>query len=93
VITARDGWILTSYSYPAFELKQPGATSGVVETDYGYHVIYLNRRIPARHVSLAEAAPQLRAGVFPKYQPQAFLRFCAEATTRHEVVVRPERLR
>lgn len=93
VMTARDGWVLTSFSYPAFDqLKKPGDVSQVVETDYGYHVMYLIRFIPEEHKSLEEAAPLLRAGIFPEHQRQTFKRYLEEAMLGHKIEKHDERL-
>ncbi len=83
VVTARDGWTLKTFSYPAFELKNPGDTSGVVETDYGYHVIYLIKRIPPLHIPVDEAAPKLRESLFSEFQRREFLRYTDELAAHH----------
>jgi peptidyl-prolyl cis-trans isomerase C len=93
LVTARDGWILTTFSYPAFEqLKRPGDTSTVIETEYGFHVVYLNRRIPPLHRSLAAVTPELRQALFPRWQESEFPTWIGELAKRHQVVVHPERL-
>jgi PPIC-type peptidyl-prolyl cis-trans isomerase-like protein len=95
VVTARDGWVERPFSEAAFaQLKKPGdTTTDVVETSYGYHVEYLIRWIPPEHVTLAEAAPKIRQGVFPEWRKQAFARFVADAVGRHQVELHPEHLR
>ena len=42
--------------------------------------------------TLAEAAPKLRAGVFPEFQRRAFAHLVDEAMARHKVEVHPEHL-
>jgi len=94
VVTARDGWVERPYSEAAFtQLKKPGdTTTSVVETSYGYHVLYLVKWIPAEHISISEAAPKLRQGVFPEYQRRAFGKLVDEAMARHKVELHPEHL-
>ncbi len=93
IVTARDGWVLTTFSYPAFDqLKKAGDTSTVVETSYGYHVMYLVKRIPPLHMSVDDAAAQIRANLLPEFQRAEFLRFADEAARKHAIVLHPERL-
>ena len=93
LVTARDGWILTTFSYPAFDqLKKPGDTSTVIETEYGYHVVYLNRRIPPLHRTVEDAAQELRSAIFPNYQKSAFISWVADVQKQHDVRVHAERL-
>jgi hypothetical protein len=93
IMTARDGWTLKEFSYPAHDLlKKPGDTTPVVETSYGYHVIYLIKRIPPIHVSLEEAAPTLRTKLLDDFQRLELSRRLEELVRAHEVTVRPERI-
>lgn len=93
IMTAKDGWVEPSFSIAAFEqLHKPGDTTGVVETHWGYHVEYLIRYLPPVHVSVEEAAPTIRAALFPMLQKKAFDQFVGEAMARHSVAVHPERL-
>lgn len=91
--TAKDGIAEKSFSEPLFaEVRQPGDTSGVLETSYGYHVAYLIRWIPATHVTVQEAEPTLRSGLFPELQKKAFGHLLDEAMSRYHIEQHPERL-
>jgi peptidyl-prolyl cis-trans isomerase C len=52
------GQMVPAFDAAAFALK-PGETSGIVETEYGYHVIRLEERKAAGMVPVQEAAPQI----------------------------------
>ena len=52
-------------------LKQPGDLSGVVQSDFGYHVIRLEERQPASTKPFEEVREQLRAEVTGKAQQEA----------------------
>lgn len=54
------GQMVGPFNDVAFLLK-PGSVSGVVETDFGYHIIKVVDRQPARVVPLDEARPQVQA--------------------------------
>jgi peptidyl-prolyl cis-trans isomerase C len=55
-------WFVPSFADACRPLK-PGAVSGVVETRYGYHVIYFIRRIPAINVPLEQAEAEIRTRI------------------------------
>ena len=48
--------------------------------------------IPPEHVTLAEAAPKIREGVFPELQKRAFTKLVEEAMSRHKIELHPEHL-
>lgn len=94
IVTEKDGWTLKEFSYPAFEqLKKPGDTSTVIETSYGFHVLYLVKYFPAEHQSLAQAEPELRKGVFPEFQKPEFLHYVERIAGNHSVEEHAERLK
>jgi peptidyl-prolyl cis-trans isomerase D len=57
------GWIVRGQTVPAFEQAafslKPGETSGVVETEYGYHILQVEEKQEAHTQSFEEAQPQL----------------------------------
>jgi hypothetical protein len=94
IVTARDGWVLKEFSYAAFDqLKKPGDTSTVVETSYGFHVMYLNQYIPPLHRSIADASAELRAGIFRNWQKGEFVHWVDELKKQHAVAMYPEHLK
>jgi peptidyl-prolyl cis-trans isomerase C len=93
LMTARDGWTVKEFSYPAHDqLKVPGDVSEVVKTAFGFHVIYLIRRIPPSHTTFEAAVPELRAGLLTGFQSTRFTPFVDALMQKHDVRVFPERL-
>ncbi len=59
------GWIVRGQTVPNFEKTafalNPGQTSGVIETEYGYHIIQVEAKQTAHTQSFDEVKPQLLA--------------------------------
>lgn len=59
------GWIVRGQTVPNFEKTafslKPGELSGLVETEYGYHIIQVEDKQPAHVQSFEEVRPQLLA--------------------------------
>jgi peptidyl-prolyl cis-trans isomerase C len=54
------GRMVPAFDEAAFELKKPGDLAGPVLTQFGYHIIELVARKPAKPQTLNEVLPQLR---------------------------------
>ncbi len=57
------GWITRGQTVPNFEKtafsQKPGETSGLIETEYGYHIIQTEEKQPAHTQTFDEVKPQL----------------------------------
>jgi hypothetical protein len=94
VVTERDGWTERSFSHAAFDQLHKEGDSGVAETTFGAHALYLVGFKPAVHKPLSEVEDELRRGLFyADVQKKAFTHFVDEAMARHRVELHPERLR
>lgn len=71
----------------AFKLK-PGEVSGVVETEYGYHIIKLTEREPARAVRLAEAADGIRTRLLAEKQARLLAGWLRDARGKAKVSIK-----
>ncbi|PLY14733.1 MAG: hypothetical protein C0631_09415 [Sedimenticola sp.] len=61
------GNLVKSFEEAAFGLKNEGDISEVVESDFGYHVIKLLRRVPARERKFDEVRKEIEAKMVKDY--------------------------
>lgn len=73
----------------AFALPRPGATSGVVESEAGWHVIRLVERLPAKRLSLAERRALLTEEILAARAHEAREAILARLRQAHPITISP----
>ncbi len=67
------GSMVPVFEQTAFSLKE-GETSGIVKSDFGYHIIKLTGKRPAGTRPFEEVKDQIKATLLPQKQQQAFMK-------------------
>ena len=63
--------MVPDFESAAFALEKPGALSGVIETQFGYHIIQLQERISTGVRSFDEVKPELLLEARTKFTQDA----------------------
>ncbi|MEA3364324.1 MAG: peptidylprolyl isomerase, partial [Candidatus Hydrogenedentes bacterium] len=64
----------------------PGEISGVIESQYGYHIIQLVELLPGEEVTYEKAAPFIRGTLLLRKTNEAVEEFCRKATEDEDVI-------
>lgn len=85
------GQMVPEFDNAALTLE-PGKTSDVVKTQFGYHVIRLEEKQPAKERSFEEVKDQIKQTLLPLKQKENFEALLKELKDKNKVVVYKEEL-
>ncbi len=83
------GSLVAAYAAAATRLREPGELSPPVETEFGYHVIWLEGLIPARVLTPSELREHLTPEVIEERAKRAYAELLDAARAANPVAVAP----
>lgn len=92
LMTPKRGLTVPEFADAAFAMHKTGQISPVVQTRYGYHVIYYKKRIPAIEIPLEQVADEIRERIFHQVREQIFLKWMESMEKKYQVTAHLELL-
>lgn len=86
------GSMLPDFEKVAFSLKE-GATSGIVQTKFGYHIVKVTGKRPAGTRSLEEMKDQIKAAMAPEKQQETFKKLKEDLKKSAKINVKDDALK
>lgn len=72
MVSAQSTMYVSAFTQAAMALTEVGQISGLVATDFGYHILYYSEELPERTVSFDEAQDALRESLANQMKNQAY---------------------
>ena len=89
--TFRRGELPTAFETEVFDLKR-GGLSGVVQTDFGFHIFRVNASHLAEDLSLEEVEATIRVDLLRQRSDEALALFLGDLVQRYPVWIDTEKL-
>ncbi len=86
------GSMIPDFEKVAFGLKE-GQTSGIVKTQFGYHIIKVTGQRPAGPRSLEEVKEQIKAALLPEKQQETFKKLKDDLKKEAKISVKEDALK
>lgn len=86
------GSMLPDFEKVAFSLKE-GATSGIVQTKFGYHIVKVTGKRPAGTRTLEEMKDQIKAAMAPEKQQETFKKLKEDLKKNAKINVKDDALK
>ena len=86
------GSMLPDFEKVAFSLKE-GATSGIVQTKFGYHIIKLTGKRAAGTRSFEEVKDQIKAAIAPEKQQETFKKLKEDLKKEAKINIKEDALK
>jgi peptidyl-prolyl cis-trans isomerase C len=86
------GQMVAEFEAAAFSLNT-NQVSDIITTQYGYHIIKLSEKIPARKIELATVADRVRQGLLDQAIQKQFAAYYAKVKTEAGVQILDEKLK